>query len=74
MVALAPVLRTASATVLKSGKPSLTVPPLPGATPPTDLRAVIAALLSVESAGLAEALAENACRFINEDTHITKEG
>ena len=35
MVALAPVLRTASATVLNSGKPSLTVPPLPGATPPT---------------------------------------
>ena len=35
MVALAPVARTASATVLKRGKPSLVVPPLPGTTPPT---------------------------------------
>ncbi len=32
---LAPVLRTASSTVLKSGKPSTAVPPLPGVTPPT---------------------------------------
>ena len=35
MLASAPVLRTASATVLNNGKPSLTVPPLPGAMPPT---------------------------------------
>jgi hypothetical protein len=35
IVALAPVLRTASATVLKSVKPSLVVPPLPGETAPT---------------------------------------
>src|SRR6185312_10029560 len=35
MVASAPVLRTASATVLNRGKPSLAVPPLPGTTPPT---------------------------------------
>ena len=35
MVALAPVLATASATVLKIGKPSLVVPPFPGTTPPT---------------------------------------
>ena len=34
-LAFAPVFRTASATVLKRGKPSLTVPPLPGATAPT---------------------------------------
>ncbi len=33
--AFAPVLPTASPTVLNSGKPSLAVPPLPGATPPT---------------------------------------
>ena len=32
---LAPVLRTASATLSKSGKPSTVVPPLPGVTPPT---------------------------------------
>jgi len=32
---LAPALRTASSTVLKSGKPSALPPPLPGATPPT---------------------------------------
>ena len=32
---LAPVLRTASATVSKTGKPSCVVPPLPGVTPPT---------------------------------------
>src|SRR5947209_3989150 len=35
MVAVAPVLRTASATVLNRAKPSLVVPPLPGTTPPT---------------------------------------
>ena len=34
-VALAPVLSTASATVLKIGQPSCVVPPLPGVTPPT---------------------------------------
>ncbi len=33
--ALAPVSRTASATVLKTGQPSCVVPPLPGVTPPT---------------------------------------
>ena len=37
MVALAPVLPTASATVLNRGKPSCVVPPLPGMTPPTTL-------------------------------------
>ena len=35
--ALAPVFATASATVLKTGKPSWSVPPLPGVTPPTTL-------------------------------------
>ena len=35
IVALAPVLFTAWATVLKIGKPSFVVPPLPGTTPPT---------------------------------------
>ena len=34
-VALAPVFWTASFTVLKTGKPSTSVPPLPGVTPPT---------------------------------------
>src|ERR1019366_6911940 len=34
-VALAPVLATASLTVLKMGQPSCVVPPLPGVTPPT---------------------------------------
>ena len=34
-VALAPVSRTASATVLNTGQPSCVVPPLPGVTPPT---------------------------------------
>ena len=37
MVALAPVLATASATVLNTGQPSCMVPPLPGVTPPTTL-------------------------------------
>ena len=36
-VALAPVLSTASCTVLKIGQPSCVVPPLPGVTPPTIL-------------------------------------
>src|SRR6187551_194591 len=36
-VALAPVLRTASATVSNTVKPSWTRPPLPGVTPPTTL-------------------------------------
>jgi hypothetical protein len=31
----APVSRTASATELKTGKPSKVVPPFPGVTPPT---------------------------------------
>ncbi len=35
--ALAPVLSTASCTVLKIGQPSCVVPPLPGVTPPTIL-------------------------------------
>ncbi|GBD37130.1 hypothetical protein HRbin36_02260 [bacterium HR36] len=35
ILASAPVFRTASCTVLKRGNPSLTVPPLPGVTPPT---------------------------------------
>src|ERR1700677_1925184 len=35
MVAFAPVSATASATVLNTGQPSWTVPPLPGVTPPT---------------------------------------
>src|SRR6516164_4498135 len=34
-VAFAPVLATASVTVLKKGQPSCVVPPLPGVTPPT---------------------------------------
>ena len=34
-VALAPVSRTASATVSNTGQPSCVVPPLPGVTPPT---------------------------------------
>src|SRR5687768_11370074 len=37
MVALAPVLFTASATELKTGKPSTVVPPFLGVTPPTTL-------------------------------------
>ena len=36
-VALAPVSRTASCTLLKIGQPSCVVPPLPGVTPPTTL-------------------------------------
>ena len=36
-VALAPVLSTASCTVLKIGQSSCVVPPLPGVTPPTML-------------------------------------
>ncbi len=35
--ALAPVTRTASCTVSKTGMPSISVPPLPGVTPPTTL-------------------------------------
>ena len=33
--ALAPVSKTAAATVSKTGQPSCVVPPLPGVTPPT---------------------------------------
>ena len=33
--AFAPVSRTASETVLKTGQPSWVVPPFPGVTPPT---------------------------------------
>jgi hypothetical protein len=36
-VAFAPVFFTASTTVSKTVKPSCTVPPLPGVTPPTTL-------------------------------------
>jgi hypothetical protein len=36
-LALAPVSRTASWTLLKIGQPSCVVPPLPGVTPPTTL-------------------------------------
>src|SRR6478735_3289104 len=35
--ASAPVLATASATVLNTGRPRCSVPPLPGVTPPTTL-------------------------------------
>ena len=35
IVALAPVSARASLTVSKTGKPSTSVPPLPGVTPPT---------------------------------------
>ena len=35
--AVAPVAATASFTVLKTGMPSTSVPPLPGVTPPTIL-------------------------------------
>ena len=35
IVALAPVLATASATVSKTGRSRCVVPPLPGVTPPT---------------------------------------
>ena len=48
--------RTASATVLNSGKPSLRGAALAGRDAADDLRAVLAALLGVEGAGLAEAL------------------
>ena len=37
IVTFAPVSRTASSTVLKTGNPSCVVPPLPGVTPPTTL-------------------------------------
>ena len=36
-LAVAPVAATASFTVLKTGRPSTSVPPLPGVTPPTTL-------------------------------------
>ena len=35
MVAFAPVASRASATVLKTGRPAISSPPLPGVTPPT---------------------------------------
>ena len=35
--AVAPVAATASLTVLKTGMPSTSLPPLPGVTPPTTL-------------------------------------
>ncbi len=37
MVVLAPVWAIASRTELKTGKPSTSVPPLPGVTPPTSV-------------------------------------
>ena len=69
MVALAPVFGTASATVLKSGKPSLAVPPLPGDTPPTMLVPYSRHCLGVEGAGLAHALHEDAGGFVDQDAH-----
>ena len=48
--AFAPVAFTASATVLKTGTSRCLVPPLPGVTPPTTLRAVIEHLLRVKTA------------------------
>ena len=45
-VALAPVSRTASCTLLKIGQPSCVVPPLPGVTPPTTLVPYAAAALA----------------------------
>ena len=45
-VALAPVSRTASATVLNTGQPSCVVPPLPGVTPPTTFVPYAAACLA----------------------------
>ncbi len=69
MVALAPVLRTASATVLNSGKPSLHGAALAGRDAADDLRAVFAALHGVEGAGFAHALTEDAGVFIDEDAH-----
>ena len=71
MVALAPVLRTASATVLNSGKPSLVGAALAGHDAADDLRAVVAALDGVEGAGLAQALAEDAGVLVDEDAHVT---
>ena len=45
-VALAPVSRTASATVSNTGQPSCVVPPLPGVTPPTTCVPYAAACLA----------------------------
>ena len=69
MVALAPVFATASATVLNSGKPSLHGAALAGRDAADDLRAVVAALVGVEGAGLAEALDDNAGGLVDEDAH-----
>jgi hypothetical protein len=45
-VALAPVSRTASCTLLNTGQPSWVVPPLPGVTPPTTCVPYAAAALA----------------------------
>ena len=68
-LALAPVLRTASATVLNSGKPSLVRAPLAGRNGPDDLRAVFAALQGVEGARLAEPLDDHPGVLVDEDAH-----
>ena len=68
--AFAPVSRTASATVLKTGQPSCVVPPLPGVTPPTTFVPYAAALLGVERALAAgQALDEQARVLVDQDAH-----
>ena len=69
--ALAPVARTASATVLKTGTlPSNVWPPFPGVTPATTRRAVLQHLAGVERAlAPGDALHQQPRVPVDEDAH-----
>ena len=63
------VARTASRTVSNTGMPSIVVPPLPGATPPTTCVPYSMRELRVELAHLAHALDEQPRVLVAEDRH-----
>ncbi len=68
--ASAPVLSTASCTLLKMGQPSCVVPPLPGVTPPTMLVPYSAQAFGMKCAFTAgESLHDDSSRFIYQNAH-----
>ena len=69
MVALAPVLRDGLGDGVEERKAFLGRAALAGRDAADELRAVVAALLGVERAGLADALADDARVLVDEDAH-----
>ena len=68
-VALAPVFCTASATRVEQREAFLAGAALARRDAADDLRAVVAALRGVKGAGLAHALADDACVLVDENAH-----